>query len=117
MTINQDSTNDLVFFAKSGLATPYFLVQLTSEINKVTFEFIVTDLAVCSFIIATMSEPGYSGVNDAVNGVLKIDTGYYTLKLYDQSSSTNLDSSLTNSLLVTEECYVYTDDNANRIFQ
>lgn len=116
MIINQDQTNDLIFYVKSALPSPYYLVYLVSKITSETYSFIVTDLADCDFVVSQMTEPGYSGTNDAVNGILKINSGSYELYLYDQASSSNLDYTLSNSLLTQLDLYVYSDGNSNRTF-
>lgn len=116
MTITQNQTNDLIFYVSSSLANPYYLVRMVNQTTYKEFAYIVTDLASCSFVVAQMTEPGVAGVDDPVNGTIKLDSGYYYFYLYDQSSSTNLDYTLSNELLLTSSCYVFSDDDLNRVF-
>ena len=116
MTITQNTTNDLIFYAKSSLSSPYYLIRMVNQNTNKEFAYIVTDLASCPFVVAQMTEPGRTGSDDAVNGTLKLDTGFYHIYLYDQASSTNLDYTLSNELLVTEIGYVYSDEDFNRNF-
>ena len=81
MTIVQDSLNDMIFYASSSLTSPYYLVRLVNQITNEEFSFIVTDLASCSFIVAQMTEPGRTGSDDAINGTIKLDTGF-TIFIY-----------------------------------
>ena len=116
MTITQNQTNDLIFYASSSLSSPYYLVRMVNQTTNKEFAYIVSDLASCDFVVSQMIEPGEGGSDDAVNGQLKLDTGFYILYLYDQASSTNLDYTLSNELLLTESCYVYSDEDLNRVF-
>ena len=116
MTITQNTTNDLIFYATSSLSSPYYLVRMIHQTTGEEFVYIVTDLANCDFIVSQMTEPGNGGVNDAVNGTINLDTGFYYLYLYDQTSSTNLDYKLSNELLLTTDCYVYSDNDDTRTF-
>lgn len=116
MTITQNQTNDLIFYASSSLSSPYYLVRMINQTTNKEFVYIVSDLASCPFVVAQMIEPGEGGVDDAVNGQLKIDSGFYYLYLYDQTSSSNLDYTLSNELLLTESCYVFSDKDLNRVF-
>ena len=116
MTIIQDSTNDLIFYKSSGLASPYFLVRLVNKITAKEFVFLDQSPVVCSFISLELREPGRTGADDPLNAILKVDTGSYDLFLYDQISATNLDYTLTNSLLYEGEAYVYSDEDLDRTF-
>ena len=116
MTIVQDSLNDMIFYASSSLTSPYYLVRLVNQITNKEFSFIVTNLSSCIFIVAEMTEPGRTGIDDPTNGTIKLDTGFYAMYLYDQASSTNLDYTLSNELLLTQDCYVYSDNDFDRNF-
>ena len=116
MTLTQNTTNNLIFYAASSLTSPYYLVRMVNQNTNKEFAYIVTDLASCPFVVAQMTEPGRTGIDDAVNGTLKLDTGYYHIYLYDQASSTNLDYTLSNELLLTEMGYVFSDEDFNRNF-
>ena len=116
MTIIQDTINSLVFYAKSGLSNPYYLVRLVNRNTAKEFTFLGQFAPQCPFIIITLDEPGKDGADDAVNGVLKLDSGSYKIYLYDQLSSTNLDYTLSNSLLKEDYAYVYSDEDLDRTF-
>ena len=116
MTIIQDSTNDLIFYKSSGLVSPYYLVRLVNRITAKEFVFLDRSPVVCPFISLQLTEPGKDGSNDPLNAILKVDTGSYDLYLYDQLSSSNLDYTLTNSLLYEGEAYVYSDEDLDRTF-
>lgn len=113
MTITQNQTNNLLFFVAPTLT--YLLVRLVNKVTCKEFAFIVTDSATnCDFVVAQMTEPGNGGADDAINGTIKIDSGSYDLHLYEQSSSTNLDYTLSSSLLDSYDMYVYSDENCAR---
>lgn len=116
MTIIQDSSNDLIFYAKSGLTSPYYLVRLVNKITAKEFIFLDRSPVVCPFISLSLIEPGRTGADDPLNATLKVDTGSYSIYLYDQVSSSNLDYTLTNSLLYEGEAYVYSDEDLDRTF-
>jgi len=117
-TITQNTTNNLIFYVTSSLATPYYLVRLVSKITGNEFAFILTDSSgTCDFISCQFIEVGYLGVDDAVNGEMALDSGSYKLYLYDQSSSSNLDYTSANELLLEDDCNVISDDNNSRIFK
>jgi len=116
MTIIQDSNNDLIFYASSGLTNPYYLVRLVNRITAKEFVFLDQSPVACPFISLELNEVGKDGVEDPLTASIKIDTGSYDIYLYDQASSTNLDYTLTNSLLFEGEAYVYSDEDLDRTF-
>ena len=116
MTILQDSLNDLIFYKKSGLTSPYYLVRLFNRITAKEFVFLDQSAVACPFISLELNEVGKDGVEDPLTASIKVDTGSYDIYLYDQVSSTNLDYTLTNSLLFEGEADVYSDEDSDRTF-
>jgi len=116
MTILQDSLNDMIFYKSSGLTNPYYLVRLVNRITAKEFVFLDQSAVACPFISLQLNEVGKDGVEDPLNASIKVDTGSYDIYLYDQLSSTNLDYTLTNSLLYEGEAYVYSDEDLDRTF-
>jgi len=116
MTIIQDKTNDLIFYASSGLTNPYYLVRLVNRLTAKEFVFLDQSVVSCPFISLELLEPGKDAPDDAVNGTLKIDSGSYEIYLYDQESNTNLDYTLSNSNIYSGFAYVYSDEDLDRTF-
>jgi hypothetical protein len=116
MTILQSATNDLIFYKKSGISSPYYLVRLVNRITAKEFVFLDQSPVACPFISLQLIEVGRTGTELPLNASIKVDTGSYDIYLYDQVSSTNLDYTLTNSLLYEGEAYVYSDEDLDRTF-
>lgn len=113
MIITQNTTNDLVFYVNPSL--DYLLVRMVNIVTCEEFAFIVQDTTTdCSFVVTSMIEPGRTGSNDAINGTLKIGSGSYDLYVYEQSSSTNLDYTLSSAELLKIHAYVISDEDCNR---
>lgn len=112
MILNQSATNDLVLFVNP--TEVYLLVRMVHKVTCEEFLFIVEDNSPdCDFVVAEMTEPGYAGTNDAINGIMKLDSGSYDLYVYEQSSSTNLDYTLA-SLILEIDAYVESDEDCDR---
>ena len=98
MTIIQDKTNDLIFYASSGLTNPYYLVRLVNRLTAKEFTFLDQSVVSCPFISLELLEPGKDTPDDAINGTL------------------NLDYTLSNSELYSGFAYVYSDEDLDRTF-
>ncbi len=116
MTIVQDSTNDLLFYKQSALSSPYFLIRLVNKNTAKEFVCLDQSMVVCPFIQLELLEVGKDGAEDPLNASIKIDTGSYKIYLYDQLSDSNLDYTLSNSLLYEGDAYVYSDEDLDRTF-
>ena len=91
--LNRDSTNKSVFtlFEKTTLSPAYYLFEFIDEDTNTSKLFTGVDVST--------NKPRYNefvielteGVEDLLNSVINLQVnGYYTYKVYEQSSPTNL---------------------------
>lgn len=118
MKLIQNTTNTKVFYITSSLATPYYLVRLVSKVTSDEKAFICQDQNSneCSFITLNIIDVGFVGTEDLTTGEVKLESGSYKLYVYDQSSSSNLDYTISNEQLIEIDCYVVSDENESRLF-
>jgi hypothetical protein len=98
--INKGSVNEVIVTAteKVTLSTPYFLFEFTSDETKLNYYCIATNVSTelvryDEFYIEDKVSPV------AVNGEVNLPVGTYTYKVYQQTSSSNLDPTLTTSVV------------------
>ena len=100
--LNRSSTNKSVFtlFEKTTLSPVYYLFEFTDEDTNTSKLFTGVDIST--------NKPRYNefvielteGVEDLLNSVINLQVnGYYTYKVYEQSSPTNLDPNLTGAIV------------------
>ena len=91
--LNRSSTNNSVFtlFEKTTLSPAYYLFEFIDEDTNTSKLFTGVDIST--------NKPRYNefvielteGVEDLLNSVINLQVnGYYTYKVYEQSSATNL---------------------------
>lgn len=118
MKLTQSTTETKIFYVKSSLSTPYYLLRAVNKVTGDEKAFICQDQNnnECSFISLSITEVGYNGTEDLTAGEVELESGSYKLYVYDQASSSNLDYTLSNELLSTVDFYVLSDEDTNRIF-
>ena len=100
--LNRSSTNKSVFtlFEKTTLSPVYYLFEFTDEDTNTSKLFTGVDIST--------NKPRYNefvielteGAEDLLNSVINLQVnGYYTYKVYEQSSPTNLDPNLTGAIV------------------
>jgi hypothetical protein len=106
ININQDTSNELVFYVNK--TETYFLLKFIKEDTGAIKRCICTDSSTqIGAIILTLVEVG-TGAEDILNGEVALGVGGWDLYLYEQSSATNIDENLAE-YLHHEDCYVYGD--------
>jgi len=92
IVINKNTTNNFVatLYELSQLTDPNYLFQFESDQTKTKYYTIITDVST--------NKPRYNefnfveGSDDPTNGSLDLGSpGFYNYKVYEQSSSSNLD--------------------------
>ena len=92
--LNRDSTNKSVFtlFEKTTLSPVYYLFEFIDEDTNTSKLFTGVDISTNKpryneFVIELTT----NGIEDLLNSVINLQVnGYYTYKVYEQSSPTNL---------------------------
>ncbi len=98
--LNKNSTTGFVatLYELSVLVDPYYLFVFTSAQTKISYYTIIADTSTNKKRYDEFSF--VEGVDDALNGKLILGKGgYYTYKVYEQASSTNLDPDLASNLV------------------
>jgi hypothetical protein len=93
ITVIQDSTNKIMLDVSTVIASPYFLIQFKNPYDCVTFTALFQNQnSDCSYYLIWIVEVGEGGVEDRVNGEIRLSpSGMYEIKIYAQASSSNLD--------------------------
>ena len=97
--INKNSNNTMVMTLteKSTLTNPYFLFNFVSDVTGNAVNFIATDLSNYTDRYNQFLITETSGTNNYTSGTITLSPeGTWTYKVYEQTSSTNL-----NPLLAT----------------
>jgi len=97
--VNKNSNNTLVMTLteKSTLTNPYFLFNFVSDVTGNSVNFIATDLSSYTDRYNKFLITETSGTAIYTSGTIELSpTGTWTYKVYEQTSSTNL-----NPLLAT----------------
>jgi hypothetical protein len=91
ITITQGITNRIMLDLSTG--DSYFLIQFKNPYDCVTFTALFENQnSSCSYYLIHIVEVGEGGTEDLVNGEVRLSpSGMYELKIYKQSSSSNLD--------------------------
>lgn len=104
--INKNQSNNVIFTLTENqtLTNPYYLFSLTSHLSKVEYNFICNDISSATsrynkFIVV---ETGRTFQNLTAGTVSLTDNGFYTYKIYEQSSPVNLDVSLVDGVLLEQ---------------
>ena len=99
IVINKNTTNNFVatLYELSQLSNPNYLFEFESDQTKTKYYTIITDIST--------NKPRYNefnfveGIDDPINGSLNLGSpGFYKYKVYEQSSSSNLDPTKSNEV-------------------
>jgi len=101
--INQDTTNTVILTLteKTTISSPTYLFEFVNDITRSAKRFIAIDISAYTdryneFVITeTASENLYTG-NIDLN-----EKGFYSYRIFQQASTTNLDVTLTGALVET----------------
>ena len=103
--INKGANNTLVFTLteKQTLTNPYFLFSLKSQVEQNPINFIVSDTSTYKERFNKFLMTETSGTNILTSGVVTLaETGTYEYAIYEQTSSTNLNTTLCDNLVPLE---------------
>ena len=112
-----ENTVVLTLSEKVSLTAPVFLFVLTEEESNLQFSFIASDSSVYperynQFLITEKESP------DLLNGEVSLPrAGHYRYAVHEQTSSTNLDPSLAETLLETGICLVLGENETITAFE
>lgn len=98
--ITKWATNTLYFTLteKATLTSPVYLFEITNQVDLTSIYFIATDTSSYPNRINKFSV--IEGVNDPTNGqIICTNTGQYNYRIFEQSSSTNLNPANTVSMV------------------
>ena len=103
MNIVNKGANNYLYFTlneKKTLAAPYYLFVFTNDITDQSVVFTCADLSQYKYRYNQFLITETSGTNDYTSGVITLTpTGFWSYKVYEQSSATNLLVSNTTSLV------------------
>jgi len=100
--IRKGQANTLVFTLTENvtLTTPYFLFEITHQVDKTPIYFIATDTSSYTSWYNKFSVT--EGTNNPANGqIVCTNAGQYNYRIWEQSSSSNLDPANASTLLET----------------
>lgn len=100
--INKGTTNKvaLSLTEKCTLSSPVFLFVFMCDITRVKKIFIASDISSYTDRYNLFNIIEQSSSEDLYNGTITLTTsGYYSYKIYEQTSSTNLTESLATNLV------------------
>lgn len=100
--ITKNTTNTLYFTLteKVTLSSPYFLFEITNQVDNTPIYFIATDTS--SYTARYNKFSVIEGTNSPTTGrIICTNVGQYNYRIWEQSSSTNLDPANASTLLET----------------
>ena len=97
---NTNSTLIVTLTEKVTLASPYYLFAFTSDVSQLTKYFISADISIHTDRYNEFLITETSGTEILTSGTITLNpTGQWTYRIYEQTSSTNLDPTLATTLL------------------
>ena len=107
--IDYNSTKDLTFYLQPSLPSPVYLLSLVNYTTRDRKSFIAPDTSgLAPFLQLTVTEVGASA-EALLTGSVSIDPpGRYTIEVYEQISTTNLNHNLA-TLLGEDELIMHQD--------
>lgn len=102
LVINKDTTNNLIVTLqeKVTLTNPYYLFVFTNDIQLNTVAFIQSNTSTHTERYDKFVLTETSGAQNYYNGTVELlPLGSWTYRVYEQTSSTNLDPALAYGLL------------------
>jgi hypothetical protein len=103
--INKNSNNTMVMTLteKSTLTNPYYLFNFVSDVTGVAVNFIAADLSSYTDRYNQFLITETSGTTNFTSGTIELSpTGQWTYKVYEQTSSTNLNPLLATNTIPLE---------------
>jgi len=95
---NRNNTMVMTLTEKSTLTAPYFLFNFVSDVTKQSVNFIAQDLSSYTDRYNQFLITETSGTTDYTSGTIELSpTGTWTYKVYEQTSSTNLNPLLADN--------------------
>lgn len=117
--INKNSSNNVIITVTENqtLTSPYYLFNLTSHLSKIEYNFICADSssATSRYNKFNIVETGSTYQNLTGGSVNLAETGWYTYKVYEQASATNLTVANAGSMLEQGLCFVSGSTQINYI--
>lgn len=106
--INRNSANNVYFTLTENvtLANPVFLFEIVCKTNPNPYYFIATDISTCKmrynkFVVTE------SAIPNVLNGVISLSSnGEYAYRIFEQTSSTNLDPALCDNTTPLEVGFI-----------
>lgn len=97
---NTNNTLIVTLTEKVTLASPYYLFAFTSDVSQLTKYFISADISIHTDRYNEFLITETSGTEILTSGTITLNpTGQWTYRIYEQTSSTNLDPTLATTLL------------------
>ena len=97
---NTNNTLIVTLTEKVTLASPYYLFAFTSDVSQLTKYFISADISIHTDRYNEFLVTETSGTEILTSGTITLNpTGQWTYRIYEQTSSTNLDPTLATTLL------------------
>ena len=97
---NTNNTLIVTLTEKVTLTSPYYLFAFTSDVSQLTKYFISADISIHTDRYNEFLITETSGTEILTSGTITLNpTGQWTYRIYEQTSSTNLDPTLATTLL------------------
>ena len=97
---NTNSTLIVTLTEKVTLTSPYYLFAFTSDVSQLTKYFISADISIHTTRYNEFLITETSGTEILTSGTITLNpTGQWTYRIYEQTSSTNLDPTQATTLL------------------
>lgn len=97
--LDYNTTKDLTFYLQPSLSVPVYLLSLVNYTTRERINFIAPDTSTTSELLQlTVTEVGEGSANLLTGNISIEDFGRYTIEVYEQVSTTNLDDSIATFL-------------------
>lgn len=119
LLIYKGQTNNvaLTLKEKTTLTTPFYLFSLINDSTKEEKLFLASDISSFKdryneFVIEENS------TEDLLSGKVKLTLeGFYTYRIYEQESSTNVNKSLTGNLVEVGKALIFGEENLTEAYE
>jgi len=98
--INKGQANNifLTLTEKATISSPTYLFEFKNDITRATKVFLTQDLSSNTDRYNKFTILETSGTNDLTAGIITlVETGFYSYRIFEQASTTNLDLRLTGA--------------------
>ena len=119
LLINKNSNNTMILTLteKSTLVSPYYLFKFTNDLTRESVSFISADLSSYTDRYNKFLVTETSGTVNLTSGVINLSpTGYWKYSVYEQTSSTNLNSNLSTGLVESGKVKVVGTDTTHSVY-